>query len=171
MEDLKRSLALAVALAACGAHEAPTPAPAAPSQKSTGDTMATTQLELAPTSDGQGWTLAFRIKNTTARELRAQVLEPFVRFEIEVTSTSGEHLSVAQPAFSVPGQPEPIALAPGESVRITTPFRLQFDPSVTPAGGSDPMVWSIRSAKVPARARVTFSIPGIGDQVAEAALE
>jgi hypothetical protein len=43
-----------------------------------------TSLELVP--DGQGWAVAFRLKNTTATELTGQVFEPFVLFTLEVTS-------------------------------------------------------------------------------------
>jgi hypothetical protein len=142
----------------------------APSAPAPGDhDMVSTALELA--SDGQGWTLAFRIKNTTTQELKAQILEPFVSFELEVTSDKGDRLSIAQPAFHVPGRPRALVLAPGAEVRVETPFHLRFDPTVSPAGGSDPMVWSIRSAKVPALARATFEISGLGAQQAQARLD
>ena len=131
--------------------------------------MVSTSLELTP--DGPGWTLAFLLKNTTSKELKGQVLEPFVAFELEVTSDKGDHLSVAQPAFHVPGRPRTLVLTPGAEVRLETPFRLRFDPTVPPSGGSDPMVWSIRSPKVPALARATFEIPGLGAQAAQARLD
>lgn len=131
--------------------------------------MVFTSLELAP--DGQGWTVAFRLKNTTSKELKGQVLEPFVAFELAVTSDKGDHLSVAQPAFHVPGRPRALVLAPGAEVRLETPFHLRFDPTVAPSGGSDPMVWSICSTKVPAVARATFEISGLGAQRAEARLD
>jgi len=131
--------------------------------------MVSTSLELAP--DGQGWTLAFLLKNTTSKELEGQILEPFVAFELEVTSDLGDRLSVAQPAFHVPGRPRALVLAPGAEVRLETPFHLRFDPAVPPSGGSDPMVWSIRSPKIPAYARATFEIPGLGTQRARARLE
>lgn len=131
--------------------------------------MVSTSLELVP--DGGGWTLAFLVKNTTSKELTSQVLEPFVNFELEVTSDRGDRLSIAQPAFHVPGRLRPIVLAPGGEVRLATPFRLRFDPGVPPSGGGDPMVWSIRSPKVPALARATFEIPGLGTLTAQARLD
>jgi hypothetical protein len=174
MEDLACRLAIvAMLIAGCGSR-APTPiaAPAGPSGPvGKASNMASTSLELAPAPDGQGWTLAFRLKNTTTRELRTEVLEPFVAFELEITSVQGEHLSLAQPAFSVPGRPRAVVLAPGDELRLETPFRLRFDPSVPPAGGSDPMVWSIRSPKVPAVAHASFELPGIGAQTAQARLD
>jgi hypothetical protein len=142
----------------------------APSAPASGDhDMVSTALELAP--DGQGWTLAFRIKNTTTQELKAQILEPFVAFDLEVTSDQGAHLSIAQPAFHAPGRPRALVLAPGAEARLETPFHLRFDPTVPPSGGADPMVWSIRSPKVPALARATFEIPGLGAQHAQARLD
>jgi hypothetical protein len=170
--SISRALTV-VLIAACGhaaapgrsAPNAPSPAPAPAS----GDPMVFTTLELAP--DGQGWTLAFRLKNTSGKELQGQVVEPFVEFELEVTSDKGEHLSVAQPAFNLPGRPRPLVLAPGAEVRLQTPFRLRFDPSVPPSGGSDPLVWSIRSPKVAALARASFEIVGLGAQRAQARIE
>lgn len=131
--------------------------------------MVSSTLELVP--DGQGWTMVFHLKNTSAKELTGQVLEPFVAFELEVISDKGDHLSVAQPAFHVPGRPRTLVLAPGADVRIETPFRLRFDPTVPPSGGSDPMVWSIRSTKVPALARTTFEIAGLGTHSTQARLD
>jgi hypothetical protein len=56
-------------------------------------------------------------------------------------------------------------------VQLDTPFHLRFDPTVPPSGGSDPMVWSIRSPKVPALARASFEISGLGTQHAQARLD
>lgn len=131
--------------------------------------MVSTSLELVP--DGQTWTMAFVLKNVGAHEVNTQLLEPFASFELEVTSERGDRLSVAQPAFNVPGRPRPIVLAPGAQIRLETPFRLRFDPSAPPSGGNDPRVWSIRSPKVPALARVTFEVPGLGPQSAQARLD
>jgi hypothetical protein len=131
--------------------------------------MVSTSLELM--ADGQGWTLAFLLRNTSAKELKGQILEPFVAFELEVTSDQGDRLSVAQPAFHVPGRPRALVLAPGAEVRLEAPFRLRFDPTAPPSGGNDPMVWSIRSPKVPALVRTSFEIAGLGAHAPEARLD
>jgi hypothetical protein len=173
VEDLMvgRVAALAVLAIACGDRGAAPTTPIAPTTPTAptppaqgGDRMVTTTLELTP--DGAGWSLAFALKNTTTHEVQGQILEPFASFELEVATPAGEKLSLVQPAFNVPGRLRPLVLAPGASARVETPFRLRFDPAVAPSGGSDAMVWSIRSAKVPVQLRASFEVPGLGPQVA-----
>jgi hypothetical protein len=92
---------------------------------------------------------------------------PFLQYELEVTTRDEARLSVAQPAFNVPGRPRALVLPAGATVQLQTPIRLRFDPDVPPSGGPDPMVWSIRGPRQPVRVRATFELPGLGAQVAD----
>jgi hypothetical protein len=164
MEDrLTRATAIALLLAAtaCGEDPSKTPARPIPGDKK----MISTALELVP--DGERWSITFSLRNTGARELTAQIVEPFLQYELEVTTRDGARLSVAQPAFNVPGRPRALVLPAGATVQLQTPIRLRFDPNVPPSGGPDPMVWSIRGPRQPVRVRATFELPGLGAQVAD----
>jgi hypothetical protein len=131
--------------------------------------MVSTSLEL--TADGQDWTLAFSLRNDGPRELTTQIIEPFLQYEIAVATPGGSRLSVAQPAFNVAGRPRALVLPAGSTVRLDTPIRLRFDPAAPPSGGSDAMVWSIRSPKQPVRVQVTLDLPGVGAQVARSHID
>ena len=126
--------------------------------------MVSTSLELVPVGDG--WAVAFSLNNTTSHEVSGQIVEPFLGYQLEVATPDGTKLSIAQPAFNVIGRPRTLVLAAGATVRLETPIRLRFDPSVPPSGGPDRMVWSIRAPKQRVEVKATFEIPGLGAQVA-----
>lgn len=131
--------------------------------------MISTAVDLVP--DGEGWALRFVLRNSSSRELSAEIIEPFLQFELEVTARDGARLSLAQPAFDMQGRPRTLRLPAGGRVQLETPIRLRFDPAVAPSGGGDPMVWSIRAPRQPVRLRATFELSGHGAQVASGQLE
>jgi hypothetical protein len=131
--------------------------------------MISTTLDLVP--DSEGWALQFTLRNRGSRELSAEVVEPFLQYELEIAARDGARLPLAQPAFTVQGRPRTLVLPAGGSVQLETPIRLCFDPAVPPSGGADPMVWSIRAPRQPVRVRATLELPGHGTQVASGQIE
>lgn len=131
--------------------------------------MISTTLDLVP--DNDSWALRFTLRNPSSRELSAQIIEPFLQYELEITARGGARLPLAQPAYNVQGRPRTLVLPAGGSVQLETPIRLRFDPVVPPSGGDDPMVWSIRAPRQPVRVQATLALTGHGTQVASSQIE
>lgn len=128
----------------------------------------TATLELSPS--GGDWSIGFTLQNPTSQPIDATTHEPFASFALEVATDDGKRLELVQPALDVPVQAVPFHLAAHETRRIATPFRLRFDPEVTPAGGDDPFLWSIASARVAVVVSARLMFEGLPPLVAQTRL-
>jgi len=131
-------------------------------------TTPTAMLELSPS--GTDWSIGFTLQNASGQPIDATTHEPFASFTVEVATENGKRLELVQPALDVPVQAVPFHLDAHETRRIATPFRLRFDPKVTPAGGDDPFLWSIASARVPVVVSARLTIEGLPALAAQARL-
>lgn len=134
------------------------------------DEAKTLSATLELSASGNDWSVAFTLRNPTARAIDATMHEPFLSFTIEVATADGKHLQLVQPAIDTPSREVPFHLDAGGTRRLATPFRLRFDPRVTPAGGDDPFVWSIASEPVPVVVSARITIEGLAPVAAQARL-
>lgn len=125
-------------------------------------------LELSPS--GNDWSIGFTLNNPTAQAIDATMHEPFASFTVEVATDDGKRLELVQPALDVPVHPVPFHLGARETRHLATPFRLRFDPAVSPAGGDDPFIWSIASGRVSVVISARLTIEGLPPIVAQAHL-
>jgi len=125
-------------------------------------------LELS--ASGNDWSVAFTFRNPTARAIDATMHEPFLSFTLAVATVDGKRLELVQPAIDTPARAVPFHLDAGGTKRLATPFRLRFDPKVTPAGGDDPFLWSIASQPVPVVVSARITIEGLSPMDAQARL-
>lgn len=131
--------------------------------------MISTQMEVKRMD--AAWALAFLLKNASTRDIQITFMEPFVELGIEAVGPSGERLEVVQPGLDLPVRPAQRTVAPGATLRLDTPIQVRFDATVPPSGGSDPMMWSIRSRPVVVKLRTTLHLGGIAPQLVEGRLE
>jgi hypothetical protein len=91
--------------------------------------------------------LAFLVLNPGQQPVRIHYLTPFIQFELSALA-SGQRIPVIQPAYEVGAQPVRRDIAPAETIRIETPFKLVFDPQVSPSGGDNPTRWTLKHRPV-----------------------
>ena len=115
-------------------------------------------IELTPAGGGEV-ALAFGLRNPGEQPVTVRYFRPFVGFALTARAEDGD-VRIVQPAYDSGVQRVTATLAPGETVRLATPFRLRFDPNVPPSGGDVPTRWSLRHAPVPVVLRATLDLSG-----------
>lgn len=131
--------------------------------------MVSTQMEIKQMD--AAWSLAFLVKNASTRDVQVSFMEPFVGFGVEAVSLSGERLEVVQPGLNLAVRPARRTVSPGATFRLDTPIQIRFDATVPPSGGTDLMMWSIRSLPVAVKLRATLHLGGIDPQLVEGHLD
>lgn len=109
-------------------------------------------LLLRPWSNGECG-LELRLENRGSAALELDYLEPLLPSEIQVLGQHGE-IPVTQPAANLISRPMSRAVAPGETVDLPLALRLRFDAAASPAGGADPLCWTLRHQAGPVLVRL-----------------
>jgi hypothetical protein len=129
---------------------------ASPKEVSMADNMLTCALVASANPDGT-ISLAFNLTNPGSQPIRIQYFEPFVTFDLTLRTPDGP-AELIQPGLDLGLQPVQKTIAPGQSLQISTPVGLRFDPSIGPAGGDDPLIWSIRHTPAPLTIEATLRL-------------
>jgi hypothetical protein len=112
------------------------------------------ELDLTPRQSEAG--MGFKLQNIADSPITVQYFMPFADFELRAFTDEGQPIPVIQPAYDTGVQPVSVTLAAGETIRLETPIRLQFDPNMAPSGGDDPTLWTLQHAPTPVRLQVTM---------------
>lgn len=122
------------------------------------DTPLACKLE-TPAVNSDQFALTFDVSNPGPRPAAVEYFEPYAEFDLKVYADDGE-VPLIQPAYDSQVRPVRVTIAPGETVRISTPIRLRFDTRERPSGGEDPTLWTLRHAPAPVRLRATMTLRG-----------
>jgi hypothetical protein len=116
----------------------------------------TCELDLIPRQSEVG--LGFNLQNVADKPITFRYFMPFADFELKAFTDEDQPIPIIQPAYDTGVQPVSVTVAAGETIRIETPIRLQFDPNMAPAGGDDPTLWTLQHAPTPVRLQVTMHL-------------
>lgn len=122
------------------------------------NTTLTCTLELAPAGAGEVG-LAFQVRNPGRQRVTLAYYQPYLDFDLTADGPDGR-IPVLQPPYDVMAIPATLAIDPGKTARLETPFHLRFDPHVDASGGEVPTIWTIWHEPVPVRLRATLRFDG-----------
>jgi len=124
-------------------------------------------LELTTRPDGNV-DMTFVLNNATGDSVTVAYMAPFIDFSLTASADDGD-VEIIQPMYNIGAQPIAGVIDPGESVRIRSPFHLQFGPA-EPAQG-DPMVWTLVHDPAPVQLEAAPRVQGATIATCTAVLE
>jgi len=127
------------------------------------------ELDLTPRQGEVG--LGFKLQNVTDSPITVQYFMPFADFELRAFTDEGQPIPIIQPAYDTGVQPVTVTLAAGETIRLATPIRLQFDPNMAPSGGDDATLWTLQHSPTPVRLQVSMHLGELEIEPCEARWE